>query len=47
MKAPTHVRIREDFLTVVDENMKKLSLRIKDSFDPKGILNPGKMYSGL
>jgi FAD/FMN-containing dehydrogenase len=27
--------------------MKKLSLRIKDSFDPKSILNPGKMYSGL
>jgi len=47
MKAPTHVRIREDFLTVVDENMKKLSLRIKESFDPKSILNPGKMYSGL
>jgi len=47
MKAPTNVRIREDFLTVVDENMKKLSLRIKASFDPKSILNPGKMYSGL
>lgn len=44
IKAPNHVRIREDFLTTVDENIKILSLKIKESFDPKKILNPGKMY---
>nr|WP_255542919.1 FAD-linked oxidase C-terminal domain-containing protein [Azospirillum sp. INR13] len=24
-----------------------LSRRVKESFDPKGILNPGRMYAGL
>ncbi len=38
---------KEDFLTTVDENIKVLSLKIKESFDPKKILNPGKMYSGI
>ena len=47
IKAPNHVRIREDFLTTVDDNIKVLSLKIKESFDPKKILNPGKMYSGI
>jgi glycolate oxidase FAD binding subunit len=47
IKAPNHVRIKEDFLTIVDENIKALSLKIKESFDPKKILNPGKMYSGI
>jgi glycolate oxidase FAD binding subunit len=41
------VRIREDFLTTVDDNIRVLSLKIKESFDPKKILNPGKMYSGI
>ncbi|MEY3191803.1 MAG: hypothetical protein RL305_402, partial [Pseudomonadota bacterium] len=27
--------------------IKVLSLKIKESFDPKKILNPGKMYSGI
>jgi glycolate oxidase FAD binding subunit len=47
IKAPNHVRIREDFLTTVDDNIRVLSLKIKESFDPKKILNPGKMYSGI
>lgn len=47
IKAPNHVRIREDFLTTVDENIKVLSSKIKESFDPRKILNPGKMYSGI
>ncbi len=46
IKAPNHVRIKEEFLTTIDENIKVLSLKIKESFDPKKILNPGKMYSG-
>jgi len=44
IKAPNHVRIREEFLTTVDENIKMLSLKVKESFDPKKILSPGKMY---
>jgi glycolate oxidase FAD binding subunit len=24
-----------------------LSRRLKESFDPKGILNPGRMYAGV
>lgn len=47
IKAPKHVRIKEDFLTTVDENIRILSLKVKESFDPKKILNPGKMYSGI
>ena len=47
IKAPNHVRIKEEFLTTVDENIRVLSLKIKESFDPKKILNPGKMYSGI
>jgi glycolate oxidase FAD binding subunit len=47
IKAPDHMRIKEDFLTTLDEKIKVLSLKIKESFDPKKILNPEKMYSGI
>ena len=25
----------------------RLSARVKNSFDPKGLLNPGRMYAGV
>jgi glycolate oxidase FAD binding subunit len=31
----------------IDEIRYKISEKIKESFDPKRILNPGKMYSGI
>ena len=36
----------EDVFTI-DSNRFTLSQSIKKSFDPKGILNPGKMYTGI
>jgi glycolate oxidase FAD binding subunit len=29
------------------DGLAKLSARIKESFDPLGILNPGRMYAGV
>ena len=36
----------EDVFTTNRERF-NLSQNIKKSFDPKGILNPGKMYTGI
>ena len=36
----------EDVFTINRERF-NLSQNIKKSFDPKGILNPGKMYTGI
>ena len=46
-KAGSNFRRTEEFLTYGDTNLKLLSSRIKKSFDPKLILNPGKMYAGI
>ncbi|MGN6570879.1 MAG: FAD-linked oxidase C-terminal domain-containing protein [Pseudolabrys sp.] len=27
--------------------MRALSRRVKESFDPKGVLNPGRMWAGV
>ncbi|MEK9717429.1 MAG: FAD-binding protein [Pelagibacteraceae bacterium] len=46
-RADESSRSSEDFLTNSDTNLKILSQKLKESFDPKGILNPGKMYPGI
>ncbi len=46
-KAEANFRRTEEFLTYGDTNLKILSSKIKKSFDPKLILNPGKMYAGV
>jgi len=46
-KANDNFRKSEEFLTNSDSNIKILSKKLKESFDPKGILNPNKMYAGI
>ena len=46
-KAEANFRRTEEFLTYGDTNLKVLSSKIKKSFDPNLILNPGKMYAGI
>ena len=48
----TIIKIEEDIkasadIFTVDPIKYKISEKIKKSFDPKRILNPGKMYSGI
>ena len=49
----TLVRASEDVRRVVDvfepqpAPLAALSARVKESFDPRHILNPGRMYSGV
>ena len=48
----TVIKIEDDMKATIDvftiDPIKyKISEKIKKSFDPKRILNPGKMYSGI
>ena len=47
MKADNTFRTSGFFLSSSDENIKILASRVKTSFDPKSILNPGKIYAGI
>ena len=47
MRSNDNFRKSEEFLTNSNLNLKILSKKLKESFDPKGILNPNKMYSGI
>ncbi|CAO3351674.1 glycolate oxidase subunit GlcE [Azospirillum melinis] len=46
-RAPEAVRAATDVFQPLPEPLMALSRRVKESFDPKGILNPGRMYAGL
>ncbi len=48
----TIIKVEEDLkasadIFTIDPNKYKISEKIKKSFDPKRILNPGKMYTGI
>ncbi|MBK1840986.1 FAD-binding protein [Azospirillum sp. YIM B02556] len=47
VRAPDAVRAATDVFQPLAEPLMALSRRVKESFDPKGILNPGRMYAGL
>ena len=47
MKADNTFRTSGFFLSSSDENIKILASKVKLSFDPKSILNPGKIYAGI
>ncbi|MGA1855823.1 glycolate oxidase subunit GlcE [Azospirillum sp. 11R-A] len=47
VRAPESVRAATDVFQPLPEPLMALSRRVKESFDPKGILNPGRMYAGL
>ena len=47
VRAPEAVRAATEVFQPLPEPLMALSRRVKESFDPKGILNPGRMYAGL
>ena len=47
MKADNTFRTSGFFLSSSDENIKILASKVKLSFDPRSILNPGKIYAGI
>lgn len=47
VRAPEAVRAATAVFQPLPEPLMALNRRVKESFDPKGILNPGRMYAGL
>ena len=47
IRAPREVRAAEPVFQPQDPAMAALSARVKDGFDPRRVLNPGRMYPGL
>jgi glycolate oxidase FAD binding subunit len=46
IRAPTSVRAAVDVFQPLGSTLSLLSRRVKEGFDPKGILNPGRIYAG-
>ena len=47
VRAPAAVRASVDVFAPEDSAMGALTKRVKESFDPKGLLNPGRMWAGV
>lgn len=47
VRAPAEVRAAVDVFEPPAEAVRRLTAGIKTSFDPHGILNPGRMYAGI
>jgi glycolate oxidase FAD binding subunit len=47
IRAPAAVRAAADVFEPQPEGLAALTKRVKDSFDPKGVLNPGRMWAGV
>jgi glycolate oxidase FAD binding subunit len=47
IRAPASLRAAVDAFEPLDPALAGLSRRVKDSFDPRGVLNPGRMYAGI
>jgi len=47
LRAPAEVRTTVPVFQPLDTASAALTARVKDSFDPNRILNPGRMYAGL
>ncbi|AWJ90352.1 glycolate oxidase subunit GlcE [Azospirillum baldaniorum] len=47
VRAPEDVRTTTEVFHPLPDPVKALSRRVKESFDPCGILNPGRMYAGV
>jgi len=46
VRAPAGVRASVDVFEPQEASLRALSKRVKESFDPKGVLNPGRMWAG-
>jgi glycolate oxidase FAD binding subunit len=47
VRAPASVRAALDVFEPQTRDLAALSKRVKDGFDPKGVLNPGRMWAGV
>jgi glycolate oxidase FAD binding subunit len=47
VRAPTAIRAAVDVFTPQDAGLAALTGRVKEGFDPKGVLNPGRMWAGV
>ena len=47
VRAPAALRAAVDVFQPQDTGLAALSKRVKDSFDPNGVLNPGRMWAGV
>jgi glycolate oxidase FAD binding subunit len=47
IRAPAAIRASVAVFEPQDEGVAALSRRVKESFDPRGILNPGRMWAGV
>ena len=47
MRAPTWLRREVEPFEPQPAALRGLTERVKRSFDPKGVLNPGRMYEGI
>ena len=47
IRAPASVRAAVDVFEPEEPGVAALSKRVKESFDPKGVLNPGRMWAGV
>jgi glycolate dehydrogenase FAD-binding subunit len=47
IRAPASVRAAIDVFAPQDAALAALTKRVKESFDPKGVLNPGRMWAGM
>jgi glycolate dehydrogenase FAD-binding subunit len=47
IRAPAAVRAAIDVFAPQDAAVAALTRRVKESFDPKGVLNPGRMWAGM
>jgi len=47
VRAPASLRASLDVFQPQEPGLAALSRRVKDSFDPKGVFNPGRMWAGV
>ncbi|MGB7036797.1 MAG: 2-hydroxy-acid oxidase, partial [Xanthobacteraceae bacterium] len=47
IRAPAAVRAKVDVFTAEEPVLAALSKRVRDGFDPHGVLNPGRMWAGV
>jgi glycolate oxidase FAD binding subunit len=47
VRAPVAIRAAADVFEPEEPALRALSKRVKDGFDPKGVLNPGRMWAGV
>jgi glycolate oxidase FAD binding subunit len=47
IRAPASVRAAVDVFEPQSAALRALNKRVKEGFDPKGVLNPGRMWAGV